>query len=57
MVEARNLISPVAVYGYGMSMIKVSTALRMSKQSILRGVVSGEQVLGEKGWKIKDLNV
>ena len=55
-VEARNLISHVAVRGFGMSLIEVSTSLRVSKQSILRGVEIGEQVLQEKGWEIGDLN-
>jgi chromosomal replication initiation ATPase DnaA len=55
-VEARNLISHVAVRGFGMSLIEVSTSLRVSKQGILRGVEIGEQVLQEKGWEIGDLN-
>jgi hypothetical protein len=39
-----------------MSLIEVSTSLRVSKQGILRGVEIGEQVLQEKGWEIGDLN-
>lgn len=56
-MEARNLISHGAVRGFGMSLIEVSTALWVSKPSILRGVGMGEQVLREKGWEIGDLNM
>lgn len=49
MVEAKNLISHVAVRGCGMSLAEVSTVLRVSKQRILRGVERGDQRLRKKG--------
>ncbi|MFB0507050.1 MAG: transposase [Thermodesulfobacteriota bacterium] len=54
-IEARSLISYVAVREYGMSLTEVSRALGVSKQSILRGVERGERVLREKGWRVKEL--
>lgn len=47
-IEARGLISYVAVREYGISLTEVSRALRVSKQSILRGMERGERVLQEK---------
>ena len=54
-VEARALISHVAVHGYGVSLTEVSRALGVSKQSVSRGVEMGEQLLRQKGWRLGDL--
>ncbi len=54
-VEARILISLVAVREYGLSLTEVSRALGVSKQSVLRGLERGDQVLRQKGWEVKDL--
>jgi REP element-mobilizing transposase RayT len=54
-VEARMLISLVAVREYGMSLTEVSRALGVSKQSVLRGLEKGDQVLCQKGWEVNDL--
>ncbi len=40
-VEGRNLVSYVAVHGYGMGLAQVGKGLKVSIQSVLRGVDSG----------------
>jgi putative transposase len=54
-VEARDLISYAAVRGYGLSLADIARALEVSKQSILRGLGKGEEVLRLKGWNLADL--
>ena len=54
-VEARAIISYVAIREYGTSLAAISRVLRVSKQSILRGLGKGEHVLKEKGWAVKEL--
>jgi chromosomal replication initiation ATPase DnaA len=54
-VEARNLISHLAVRGYGMPLTKVAAVLKISKQSVLRGLEKGEQMLRDRGWEAADL--
>jgi chromosomal replication initiation ATPase DnaA len=55
-VEARNIISYVAVHEYGMSLKKVSEALGISKQSVLRGLEAGAGGLKKEWLRIKDCN-
>ena len=54
-VEARDLVSYAAVRGYGASLADVARALAVSKQSILRGLGKGGEVLRLKGWNLADL--
>jgi hypothetical protein len=55
MVRGRNIISYVAVCMYGMSLKTVSELLRISKQSVLRGIGIGEERIKEEGFEIKGL--
>jgi chromosomal replication initiation ATPase DnaA len=55
-VRARNIISYVAVHEYGLSLKEVSEALRVSKQSVLRGLAAGEVSLKKQIEKIEEFN-
>ena len=55
-VRARNIISYVAVHEYGFSLKEVSEALRVSKQSVLRGLEAGEVSLKKQIEKIGEFN-
>jgi len=48
-VEARKVISFVAIRKLGMSLSSVSARMNVSKQSIIRGMEGGEKVLDEFG--------
>ena len=50
-VEGRNLVSYVAIRGYGTSLTQV---LNISVQGVLRGVDRGEQEFQKRGWAIED---
>ena len=52
-VEARNIISYVAVREYGKSLKEISEVLRISKQSVLRGVETGERRLRKRGFTVE----
>lgn len=54
-VEARKVISFVAIRKRGMSLARVSARMNVSKQSIIRGMEGGEKVLDEDGWVVSDL--
>ena len=54
-VRGRNMISYVAVCMYGMSLKAVAELLRISKQSVLRGIEIGEERIKEEGFEIKGL--
>jgi transposase len=51
-VEGRNLISFGAVRGYGMNLSQVSKILKVSKQSVLRGVERGAEGFQQRGWSL-----
>jgi len=53
-VEARDLISYIGVRSYGMSLTAVAGRLKVSKQSVLRGVEKGLEVLQRKGWNVQE---
>jgi predicted DNA-binding protein YlxM (UPF0122 family) len=55
-VRARNIISYVGVHEYGLSLKEVSEALRVSKQSVLRGLEAGEVSLKKQIEKIGEFN-
>lgn len=55
-VRARNIISYVAVHEHGLSLREVSEALKVSKQSVLRGVKAGEGNLRKQVGDFKDLS-
>jgi hypothetical protein len=52
-VEARGVVSYVAVRGGGLGPTRLGKLLRVSRQSVLRGVKLGEQVMIKKGWELK----
>jgi hypothetical protein len=54
-VTGRNILSYVAVCKYGMSLKAVAEALRVSKQSVLRGIEGGEERMKEEGFEIRGL--
>lgn len=49
-VAARAVVSYVATRVGGLGPTQVGRVLHVSRQSILRGVASGEQLIREKGW-------
>jgi hypothetical protein len=53
-VEGRNLVSYVAVRGYGMGLTQVGKGLKVSIQSVLRGIDSGREDFEDRGWRLKD---
>jgi hypothetical protein len=53
-VEGRNLVSYVAIRGYGMSLTQAGKVLNISVRSVLRGVERGEQEFQKRGWAIAD---
>ena len=53
-VGGRNLVSYVAIRGYGASLTQVAKVMNISVQSVLRGVVRGEQEFQKRGWVIAD---
>jgi chromosomal replication initiation ATPase DnaA len=53
-VEGRNLVSYVAIRGYGTSLTQVTQVLNISVQGVLRGVDRGEQEFQKRGWAIED---
>lgn len=53
-VEGRNLVSYVAVHGYGMGLTQVGKGLKISIQSVLRGVDSGGEDFQDRRWGLKD---
>lgn len=54
-VEARSIISYVAMTMYGIALKQLADALNVSKQSILRGLDKGEGTLIKVGWNVNDL--
>jgi len=52
--EGRNLVSYVAIRGYGTSLTKAGKVLNISVQSVLRGMERGEQEFQKRGWAIAD---
>ncbi len=54
-VEGRNLISFVAVRGYGMKLKQAAKLLNVSPQSVLRGLETGEKGFLERAWSFEDL--
>ena len=53
-VGARNLVSYVAIRGYGGSPTQVAKVLNKSVQSVLRGVDRGEEEFQKRGWTVAD---
>ncbi len=53
-VEGRNLVSYVAIRGYGTSLTQVAKVLNISVQSVLRGVDRGEEEFQKRGWTVAD---
>ena len=54
-VTARIVVSYLAVQHYGLTLTATAAALSVSKQSVLRGVTAGDQVLAAAGWTAADL--
>ena len=52
-VEGRNLVSYVAVHGYGMTLTHVARGLKVSIQSVIRGVDSGAEGFRKRGWRLQ----
>jgi hypothetical protein len=52
-VEGRNLVSYLAVHGYGMSLTQVARGLNVSIQSVIRGADNGAEVLRVRGWRLQ----
>lgn len=52
-VEARGVVSYVAVRFGGLGPTRLGRLLRVSRQSVLRGVEVGEQVMNKKGWHVE----
>ncbi len=52
-VEGRNLVSYVAVHGYGMTLTHVARGLNVSIQSVIRGVDNGVEGLRRRGWRLQ----
>jgi REP element-mobilizing transposase RayT len=53
-VIARNLLSYIAVRACGMGLAEVARELRVSKQTILRGIESGDEELKKRGRTISE---
>jgi len=53
-VEGRNLVSYVAVHGYGMTSTHVARGLNVSIQSVIRGVDNGAEGFRRRGWRLQD---
>ena len=53
-VEGRNLVSYVAVHGYGMTLTNVARGLNVSIQSVIRGVDNGVERFRKRGWRLQD---
>ena len=53
-VKGRNLVSYVAVHGYGMGLTQVGKGLKVSVQSVLRGVEGGGEDFQNRGWRLTD---
>ena len=49
LVEARNIMSYMAVREYGKSLKEMSEVLSISKESVLRGLETGEGSLRKRG--------
>jgi len=54
-VTARIVVSYLAVQHYGLTLTATAATLCVSKQSVLRGVTAGDQVLAAAGWTAADL--
>ncbi len=54
-IVGRNVVSYVAVRIHGLTLTRVARALRVSKQSVLRGVERGEDLLKGLAWDATDL--
>jgi hypothetical protein len=54
-VTARIVVSYLAVQHYGLTLTATAAALSVSKQSVLRGVTAGDQVLAAGGWTAAEL--
>jgi hypothetical protein len=54
-VLGRNIVSFAAVRMHGLTLAQVARGLRVSKQSVLRGVERGQEMLRELGWDVSDL--
>ncbi len=52
-VEARGVVSYVAVRLGGLGPTRLGRLLRVSRQSVLRGVDIGEQAMVKNGWELK----
>jgi hypothetical protein len=52
-VDARSVLSYVAVRVGGLGPTRLGRLRRVSRQSVLRGVEVGEQVMIRNGWKLK----
>ena len=52
-VEGRNLVSYVAVHGYGMTLTNVARGLNVAIQSVIRGVDHGAEGLRRRGWRLQ----
>ncbi len=52
-VEGRNLVSYVAVHGYGMTLTHVARGLNVSIQSVIRGVDNGAEGFQRRGWRLQ----
>lgn len=53
-VEGRNLVSYVAVHGYGIPLTQVARGLNVSIQSVIRGVDSGAEHFRKRRWRLQD---
>jgi REP element-mobilizing transposase RayT len=54
-VEAREIIGFILVRYFGMMMSEVGRKLGVSKQSVLRGLEKGEELMVEKGWTLEEV--
>ena len=52
--SASAVLFSIAVYGYGMGLTKVGKRLKVSIQSVLRGVDSGGEGFQGSGGRLKD---
>jgi len=52
-VEARGVVSYLAVRVGKLRPTRLGRLLRVSRQSVLRGMELGEQVIIKKGWKVE----
>jgi len=53
-VEGKNLISYVAIHGYGITLTHVARGLNVSIQSIIHGVNNGAEGFRKRGWRLQD---